>query len=39
MTKRHKVFVSYHHDNNQGYRNLFEALFSDIHDIIEISTL
>ena len=35
MTKRHKVFVSYHHDNDQGYRDLFEELFSDIHDIME----
>lgn len=31
---RHKVFVSYHHDNDQSYRNLFEGLFSDIHDIM-----
>ena len=31
---RHKVFVSYHHDNDQEYRDLFEGLFSDIHDII-----
>ena len=34
MTKRHKVFVSYHHDNDQGYRNLFENLFSDFYDIM-----
>lgn len=34
MTERHKVFVSYHHDNDQGYRNLFENLFSDIYDIM-----
>ena len=34
MNNRHKVFVSYHHDNDQEYRNLFEGLFSDIHDII-----
>ena len=31
---RHKVFVSYHHDNDQEYRDLFEGLFSDIHDIM-----
>nr|VFK22835.1 MAG: MTH538 TIR-like domain (DUF1863) [Candidatus Kentron sp. LPFa]VFK35426.1 MAG: MTH538 TIR-like domain (DUF1863) [Candidatus Kentron sp. LPFa] len=31
---RHKVFVSYHHLNDQGYRNLFEGLFADIHDIM-----
>jgi hypothetical protein len=30
---RHKVFVSYHHANDEGYRNRFEKLFTDIHDI------
>ena len=34
MTERHKVFVSYHHDNDQGDRNLFENLFSDFYDIM-----
>lgn len=34
MSHRHKVFVSYHHENDQGYRNLFENLFSDFHDIM-----
>ena len=34
MNNRHKVFVSYHHDNDQAYRNLFEELFSDIFDIM-----
>lgn len=34
MSNRHKVFVSYHHDNDQNYRDLFEGLFSDIHDIM-----
>ena len=35
MNNRHKVFVSYHHDNDQVYnRNLFEELFSDIFDIM-----
>lgn len=34
MSNRHKVFVSYHHDNDQDYRDLFEGLFSDIHDIM-----
>lgn len=33
-TPRHKVFVSYHHDNDQGYRNRFENIFSDYHDIM-----
>jgi hypothetical protein len=34
MNNRHKVFISYHHDNDQAYRNLFEELFSDIFDIM-----
>ncbi|MCY4414712.1 MAG: TIR domain-containing protein [Chloroflexi bacterium] len=32
---RHKVFVSYHHQNDQGYRNRFERLFSDVYDIMD----
>jgi hypothetical protein len=31
---RHKVFVSYHHANDQFYRNQFELLFADIYDVI-----
>jgi hypothetical protein len=31
---RHKVFVSYHHSNDQAYRNHFEKMFENIHDII-----
>ena len=31
---RHRVFVSYYHDDDQYYRDLFEGLFSDIHDIM-----
>lgn len=31
---RHNVFVSYHHYNDQGYRNKFEELFSEQHDIM-----
>jgi len=31
---RHRVFVSYYHDEDQGYRELFEKLFVDIHDIM-----
>ncbi len=31
---RHKVFVSYHHDKDQAYREKFERLFSDIFDIM-----
>ncbi|CAN2041414.1 Thoeris protein ThsB TIR-like domain-containing protein [Candidatus Magnetomoraceae bacterium gMMP-15] len=33
-SKRHKVFVSYHHANDQYYRNLFENMFSDHYDIM-----
>ncbi len=31
---RHQVFVSYHHSNDQGYRNRFERLFSGGSGII-----
>ena len=31
---RHRVFVSYYHTDDQYYRNLFERMFSDIHDIM-----
>jgi hypothetical protein len=31
---RHNVFVSYHHSNDQQYRNKFEQLFSNQYDII-----
>ena len=32
MSQRHKVFVSYHHANDQCYKNHFETLFADIYD-------
>ena len=32
--RRHKVFVSYHHVNDQNYRDRFELLFENIFDII-----
>lgn len=32
--KRHKVFISYHHENDQCHRNRFEQLFSDRFDIM-----
>ena len=32
---RHKVFVSYHHANDQGYRNRFEELFAEVYDIMD----
>jgi len=31
---RHNVFVSYHHANDQFYRNEFEKLFAQIYDIM-----
>lgn len=34
MGRRHNVFVSYHHDNDQFYRNEFERCFSDCYDIM-----
>jgi len=33
-TQRHNVFVSYHHANDQYYREEFEKLFSNIYDIM-----
>ena len=33
--RRHKVFVSYHHGNDQGYRDRFEGLFADVYDIMD----
>jgi len=30
MVTRHKVFVSYHHENDQEYRTQFEKLCSDV---------
>ena len=33
-TQRHRVFVSYYHADDQVYRDHFERLFSDIHDIM-----
>ena len=34
MSYRHKVFVSYYHSEDQAYRELFEGLFSEIHNIM-----
>lgn len=31
MTKKHKVFVSYYHQDDEKYRNKFEELFGDIY--------
>ena len=34
INDRHKVFVSYYHDDDQDYREYFEKLFSDYYDIM-----
>ena len=34
QNNRHRVFVSYYHNDDQDYRERFELLFSDIHDIM-----
>jgi hypothetical protein len=34
LQPRHKVFVSYHHYNDQGHRNEFERLFAGHYDIL-----
>lgn len=34
LTNRHKVFVSYHHANDQYYRDRFEHLFSSTYDVM-----
>lgn len=34
MSNRHKVFVSYHHANDQAYRDEFERLMVDYYDIM-----
>jgi len=36
---RHKVFVSYHHANDQGYRDRFEGLFAGSYDIMVSSSV
>ena len=33
--RRHKVFVSYHHELDQRRRNTFERLFAEIYDIMD----
>ena len=33
--RRHKVFVSYHHENDQGSRNRFEKPFGNVYDIMD----
>ncbi len=31
MTIRHKVFVSYHHENDERYKVIFEKMFGDVY--------
>ncbi len=35
MNKRHNVFISYHHKNDEIYKREFERLFSSVYDILE----
>ena len=34
MPNKHKTFISYHHANDEFYKNEFKRLFVDIHDVI-----
>lgn len=34
MGNRHRVFISYHHANDETYRTQFEQLFADVFDIL-----
>ena len=35
MSKRHNVFISYHHENDGRYKDLFIKLFANIYNILE----
>ena len=35
MTQRHNVFISYHHANDEAYKDQFERLFHNAYDILE----
>ncbi|MEZ4401325.1 MAG: TIR domain-containing protein [Kofleriaceae bacterium] len=35
MTKRHRVFVSYHHANDQNYKNIFALRFGNAFGVID----
>jgi hypothetical protein len=39
MTARHKVFVSYHHLNDQNYKNIFELRFGNSYDVLVPSSV
>ncbi len=34
MTTRHKVFISYHHDNDEAYKKQFESCFAEQAEVI-----
>ncbi len=34
MTDRHRVFVSYHHANDENYKKIFELRFGNAYDIM-----
>jgi hypothetical protein len=34
MSQTHKVFVSYHHANDQQYRNHFESMFASLYGVM-----
>ncbi len=34
LQPRHKVFVSYHHENDQIYRESFERMFTAVHNVM-----
>ena len=31
---KHKVFISFHHENDEGYRDAFERIFDTYYEII-----
>lgn len=34
MTARHKTFITYHHANDEYYKNEFKRIFADAYDVI-----
>ena len=34
MSRRHRVFVSYHHENDENYKSIFELRFGNAADVI-----
>lgn len=39
MSTKRKIFVSYHHRQDQWYYNEFSRLFSDVYDVIQDNSL